>query len=86
MIELVHNFFSTSTNKHISYYIISAKKLYGFYPECLFKENHNNIPSINVSMVVTVMLVHTQVIVQHNIHVLNTIYIALIYYYFIIIV
>ena len=37
VIELVHIFFSTSTNKHISYYLISAKKLYGFYPECLFK-------------------------------------------------
>ena len=30
-------FFFTSTNKIISYYLISVKKLYGFYPECLFK-------------------------------------------------
>ena len=36
-IELVHIFFSTSTNKHISYYLISVRKLYVFYPECLFK-------------------------------------------------
>ena len=27
----------TSTNKHISYYLISVRKLHGFYPERLFK-------------------------------------------------
>ena len=27
-IELVHIFFFTSTNKHISYYLISVRKLY----------------------------------------------------------
>ena len=32
-------FFSTSTNKHISYYLISVRKFYGFYPECLFNKN-----------------------------------------------
>ena len=30
-------FFSTSTNKRISYYLISVRKLYGFYLERLFK-------------------------------------------------
>ena len=36
--EFVH-IFSTSTNKHISYYLMSVRKRYGFYPECLFKNN-----------------------------------------------
>ena len=31
-----------STNKRMSYYLISVRKLYGFYPERLFKPNNNN--------------------------------------------
>ena len=33
----MHNFFFTSTNKHISYYLMSVRKFYGFYLECPFK-------------------------------------------------
>ena len=37
--------FFTSTNKHISYYLMSVRKFYGFYLECPFKllQDHNRI-------------------------------------------
>ena len=40
-------FFFTSTNKHISYYLMSVRKFYGFYLERLFKplEKYQHSPS-----------------------------------------
>ena len=42
-------FFFTSTNKHISYYLISVRKLYWFYLERLFKVNnvHDIVSSVS---------------------------------------
>ena len=41
-------FFFTSTNKRMSYYFIPVRKLYGFYPERLFKENSSTIICIEL--------------------------------------